>query len=335
MKMVIGKEANHMNGQEELFVAILTGTATPEEKDQFRELMKQEGDRRRFEQVKKIWDEAPYVQRYRNTDPKRAFPLLVRKIGMKKRNRQRDFMISLISAAAGIFLMAGLFTLYLYLFDRTVPETAGLIQTELGNRSFVLLPDSTKVWLNSKSRIHYHTDFGKGSRQVFLTGEGYFDVTHHRTPFIVNVEALEIVVHGTRFNVSAYPDDNQIYTCLEAGQISIKKDAKANLLVEPGQLVVYDKQTSKFDITPVNAPEYSSWRQNEMYLHAESLRYLVKKLERKYNIEIVFTPEELGNRIHYSGIFTDESIEEILDAIAIASDLTYTKKGNRYEIKIK
>ncbi len=106
-----------MNGQEELFVAILTDTATPEEQDQFREMMRLERDRQRFEQVKKIWDEAPYVKRYKSADPRRAFPLLVRRIGMKKRNRQRDFMISLISAAAGILLMAGLFTLYLYLLS--------------------------------------------------------------------------------------------------------------------------------------------------------------------------------------------------------------------------
>lgn len=231
--------------------------------------------------------------------------------------------------------MTGLFTLYSNLFNKTAAETSVMVQTELGNRSFVVLPDSSKVWLNSKSQIRYQANFGKTNRKVFLTGEGFFDVTHHNKPFIVNVNEFEILVHGTRFNVSAYPDEKKIYTSLESGKISIQKDEKEDLRIEPGQLVIYDKSTSTFNLNKVNVSEYSSWRQNEMYMHAEALQVLVNKLERKYNIEIVFVPEKLGTNIHYSGVFTDENIEEILDAISIASDLTYTKKGNRYTIKIK
>ena len=322
-----------MKEKEELFIAILTDTATPGEKDQFRELMDLNGNRLLFEQIKKIWNEAPHVKKYNQMDPKQAFAELAQKIKTKSRTRKRYFTISMISAAAGILFMTGLFTIYSHLFNKTPDETSVLVQTELGNRSFVILPDSSKVWLNSKSQIRYQTNFGKTNRKVFLTGEGFFDVTHHDKPFIVNVSAFEILVHGTRFNVSAYPDDKKIFTSLESGKISIQKDAKEDFSIEPGQLVIYDKRTSAFDINQVNVREYSSWRQNEMYMHAEALQVLANKLERKYNVEIVFVPEELGNKIHYSGVFTDENIEEILDAISIASDLTYTKRGNHYEIK--
>jgi ferric-dicitrate binding protein FerR (iron transport regulator) len=231
--------------------------------------------------------------------------------------------------------MIGLFTLYHHLLVDPSTGTSVLIQTELGNRSFVMLPDSTKVWLNSKSQIRYDADFGKANRKIALSGEGYFDVVHNNRPFIVNVGEFEIRVHGTRFNVCAYPEDKKIYTCLESGMISIKKGIRKNLEVASGQLVVYDKNKAEFDVSRVNTREYSSWRQNGMYLHAESLQVLAKKLERKYNVEIIFVPEELGHQVHYSGVFTDENIEEILDAISIASDLNYTKKGNRYEIALK
>ncbi len=324
-----------MTEKEELFIAILTDTATPGEKDQFRELMELGENRLLFDQVKKIWEEAPHVKKYKQVDSKRVFSELAQKIETKNRTRKKYFTISMISAAAGILFMTGLFTLYSNLFNKTAAETSVMVQTELGNRSFVVLPDSSKVWLNSKSQIRYQANFGKTNRKVFLTGEGFFDVTHHDKPFIVNVSEFEILVHGTRFNVSAYPDEKKIYTSLESGKISIQKDEKEDLRIEPGQLVIYDKSTSTFNLNKVNVSEYSSWRQNEMYMHAEALQVLANKLERKYNVEIVFVPEELGNNIHYSGVFTDENIEEILDAISIASDLTYTKKGNRYTIKIK
>jgi transmembrane sensor len=322
-----------MTGKEELYIAILSDTATPADKDLFSTLLEQDENRIAFAQFKKIWNESVHVKRYNRADPQKGFAMLVQRIKEKNRTRKKYLRISLVSAAAGIFLMTGLFTLYSGFFSKVYPGSSIDVRTEQGNRSSVVLPDSTKVWLNSKSVIHYPAGFGNGNRKVVLAGEAFFDVAHSDQPFIVSVGEFEIRVHGTRFNVSNYPDDGSIYTCLESGRISISSATGKDLQVEPGQLVVYNRKTNNFIISRVNPREYSSWRQNEMYLHAESLGLLATKLERKYNVEIVFIPKELAEKVHYTGVFTDENIEEILNAISIASDLTYTKKGNRYEIR--
>ncbi|MGV8133843.1 MAG: FecR family protein [Mangrovibacterium sp.] len=323
-----------MTEKEELYIAILSDTATPADKDLFSTLLEQDENRVAFEQIKKIWDESAYVKKYHRTDPQKSFAALVQKMKEKDRMHKKYLTISLVSAAAGILLMTGLFTLYGSFFNKTYPESSILVRTEQGNRSSVVLPDSTRVWLNSKSVIRYPAGFGNGNRRVVLTGEAFFDVAHSSDqPFIVSVGEFEIRVHGTRFNVSNYPDDGSIYTCLESGSISISSATGKDLQVEPGQLAVYDRKTNNFKISSVNPREYSSWRQNEMYLHAESLGLLATKLERKYNVEIVFIPKELAEKVHYTGVFTDENIEEILNAISIASDLTYIKKGSRYEIR--
>lgn len=333
-KVVISTEAKlQMTEKEELFIAILSGTAAPAEKDLFSALMEQDENRIAFEQTKRIWNESIHAKWYNRADAQKGFATLVQKIREKERMRKNYLIIALVSAAAGILLMTGLFTIYDSFLNRNYQESSIFVRTEQGNRSSVVLPDSTKVWLNSKSVISYPSGFESRNRTVVLTGEAFFDVAHRDKPFIVNVGELEIRVHGTRFNVSDYPDDGSIYTCLESGSISIRSAAGKDLQVEPGQLVVYDKKTKDFEISSVNPREYSSWRQNEMYLHAESLGALATKLERKYNVEIVFIPKELEESVHYTGVFTDENIEEILNAISIASDLTYTKKGNRYEIK--
>lgn len=333
-KLSSGTEAKlQMTEKEDLYIAILSGTAAPAEQDVFSALMKQDENRITFEQFKKIWNESAHVKNYRQADPQKGFAMLLQRMKEKDRMQKKYFIISLISAAAGILLMTGLFSIYGSLFNKISPASSVVVRTEQGNRSLVVLPDSTRVWLNSKSVISYPAGFGDGTREIALAGEAFFDVAHRNEPFIVNVGEFEILVHGTRFNVSDYPDDRSIYTCLESGKISIRGAAQKDLQVEPGQLVVYDRTTKEIDISSVNPREYSSWRQNEMYLHAESLGALATKLERKYNVEIVFIPKELADKVHYTGIFTDENIEEILDAISIASDLTYTKKGNRYEIR--
>jgi len=237
------------------------------------------------------------------------------------------FMLS-----AGIILMIGLFGL-MGLPQMNQQQASVVFETETGNRSVIVLPDSSKVWLNAKTQIRYDADFGNTNRNVYLSGEGFFEVTHSSKPFIVNINDFKIQVYGTKFNVSAYPDDQLISTCLEEGKISIKRQGTKELFVEPGQLIDYNKQSLVFSLNTVNPEDYSGWRANKMYMNNEPLQNLAKKLERKYNISITFSPEKLGDEIHYSGIFSNESAEEVLDAIAIASGLEYTKNGNAYTVR--
>ena len=103
-------------------------------------------------------------------------------------------------------------------------------------------------------------------------------------------------------------------------------------MVKPGELITYEKENAQFSKQRVNPEEYSGWRQNLIYLHNESLENLSRKLERRYNIKISFKPEDLGESVHYTGTFSNENIEEVLDAISIASGLEFTKKDSLYTI---
>ena len=322
-----------MNDQYELFYAVLSNTASPEEHARFDELIRDEETKKLFDQVRRIWNESPKATVGRTYDSPRAFYELKQKIQRDRSIKKRYFSIAIISVAASVLLMFGLFNLVgIPQLNRSHQSTVSF-RTALGNRSCVILPDSTKVWLNAKSEIYYSSNFGKDDRTVTLKGEGFFDVTHSTKPFVVDVNDFKIMVHGTKFNVSAYSDDQKILTSLERGKISIAKKGERELVVEPGQLVVYNKKSGYFDIKQEDVSKYSAWRENKMYLHAESLDDLAAKLERKFNIQINFIPARLGEEVHYSGVFSDESVEEVLDAISIASDLQYTKKGNEYDVK--
>ncbi|MGV8092969.1 MAG: FecR family protein [Mangrovibacterium sp.] len=315
----------------EISYAILSETASPDEKLQFQEMMKKGENLTVFNQYKKIWEEAEKIGYFRKYDTVRSFYELDKWIVNNKRTRKRYLFTAVTGIAAGIMLMLGLFELIHYP-DFGQRQRITVFNTEMGNRSAIILPDSTKVWLNSRTQFCYDADYGQTNRNVYLSGEGFFEVRHNDKPFIVNVNDFEIRVYGTKFNVSAYPDDQSVLTCLESGKISIRKEGKKEMVIEAGQLVNYERKTLTFKTRMVNPEEYSAWRSNKMYLYDESLRNLCKKLERKFGIEISFIPAHLGDEVHYSGIFSDEDISEILEAISIASGIKYSKSGNHYII---
>lgn len=316
----------------ELFYAILTQTATSEEKLLFEELMSDAANKRLFEQLKKIWLESAELKTYQMHDVAKSFYQMQQKIQNRKLQRKRYITTSLSGIAAGIIILFGLFKLS---GSQHLPFDSFQqvhFQTEFGNRSVVHLPDGSKVWLNAQSDLRYNAGFNVSDRSVFLSGEAYFEVAKGEKLFVVDVNDLKVKVYGTKFNVSAYDDDPVIQTCLETGKISIHDPKSKEYEAKPGELVLYEKSTKEFKIKSVNPEEYAAWRMNKLYMHNEPLHVLAKKLERKYNINIEFKPSTLGDKIHYTGVFGNENLEEILEAITMASRLKYQKNGNHYQI---
>lgn len=313
---------------------ILSETASPDEKLQFQEMIRREGNLVLFNQYKKIWEEAKNLGHLKRYHTQRSFYELSKKIENKKQTRKRYRVIAGTGIAAGIILMVGLFGIMQYT-NHHQDQRPVVFTTETGNRSVIVLPDSSKVWLNSRTQFSYDAGYNQTNRKVSLTGEGFFEVRHSDKPFIVSLKDFKIKVYGTKFNVSAYPDDQSVLTCLESGKISVQKEGKKEMFVAAGQLVRFERETSTFRYGVVNTEEYSAWRSSKMYLHNESLQNLSRKLERKFSIAVTFIPASLGEEVHYSGIFSDEDITEIMDAISIASGITYSKEGNHYIIKYR
>lgn len=175
--------------------------------------------------------------------------------------------------------------------EENSPGQMNTLVIPYGNSSTIILSDGTKVWLNAGSRLIYPSRFTDKSREVFLVGEAFFEVSkNEEKPFFVNTPDIKIKVLGTQFNVSAYPDDNIIQTVLTEGIVELSNLNPSffdrSIEMKPGQMASFNKTNKEIKTYEVDASYYTSWKQGYLSFISTDLSRVVKKLERFYNIRI-------------------------------------------------
>lgn len=157
-----------------------------------------------------------------------------------------------------------------------------------GKRTSLTLSDGTKLWLNSGSRAIYPAVFNKKEREIFIEGEAYLEVAHDATkPFFVVTNQIHVKVLGTKFNVSAYPDDAAASVVLVEGSVQATVDSK-KVTMKPNQLLTYEKNTKMTELEETDVLPYTSWKDGWMYCEKESMEAIATKLSRFYNVRIEF-----------------------------------------------
>lgn len=197
----------------------------------------------------------------------------------------------------------------------------------MGSRTVVHLSDGSEVQLNYGSKIKYPQFFSGNSREVALTGEGFFKVAHNpEKPFIVKAGNLQIKAVGTTFNVLAYADDDVIETTLVEGkvildQVELNGKIKTIGRMTPGQHVNYSLQTDAISSSEGNVEKYISWTDGKLFFEDTSLLQITERLSRIFNVDFE-VKEEIKDYI-YTVTFTDENLMQILDLMTIATPVNY------------
>ena len=208
-----------------------------------------------------------------------------------------------------------------------------------GKTSELFLPDGTKVYLNAGSRLVYPENFTGKTREVFLSGEAFFDVKHDKEhPFIVQIEDFRVKVLGTKFNVSAYPTDNIVETVLAEGKVSMEKNNsgmfdKAIDLI-PNQMASFNRTTLETSVKQVDTDNYILWTEGLLKFESTDLSRITKRLERYYNIRFQYNEPLLGGLRISGKLQLKEDINEVCERIARAASVKIVKKeDNLYEIE--
>lgn len=201
-------------------------------------------------------------------------------------------------------------------------------ETEAGQKTKIVLPDSSVVWLNSESSISFPSDFeSRRNRIVKLEGEAYFDVAKQGSArFTVICPDYDIEVKGTKFNVMAYKDFERTETTLVEGAVNIRKGSQ-NLALKSGERAIYSKNYLTKSRAQVR--QATLWKDNKFYFDNISLRELVRRLERWYDVKIILKDPSLKD-IYYSGYFkNEETVWQVLDVIQITTPILYERNQFR------
>lgn len=223
------------------------------------------------------------------------------------------------TAVAAIFLLLIGLSLHLYVGKQEyarLGERDFVMRTEKGERVSMLLPDGTRVRLNSESVLSYRQNFGHSDRYVSFAGEGYFEVAKDaEKQFIVHTQHLDVKVLGTIFNLSVYEEDKMMKLALISGlvEVSTNHEPVQTAKLHPNEKALFDTQTKQLTIAKSFNQYETAWIENKLVFRSEPLKEVLRQIGRKYDVFIEMEISEL-EQDRYTGMF-DEDIYGVLNTL--------------------
>ena len=201
-----------------------------------------------------------------------------------------------------------------------------------GEKKLIVLPDSSKVWVNSGSIIIYPEEFVGDTRTIYLNGEANFSVTKNSDKrFIVSTNNLNIEALGTIFNVRAYLDLPKITATLEEGKIKVetKTGPVQSMTLKPNEQIIYDNKTQYLSKQIVDAKRVAMWKDGYLIFQEASFGDILHAIEKRYDVVIHFDAGKYEGRTFTVRFSPEETLPETLDILKeIIRDFNYKIKSN-------
>lgn len=203
----------------------------------------------------------------------------------------------------------------------------------------VVLSDGTLVHLNAGSSLKYPVKFHKHkNREVVLVGEGFFDVAkNENSPFIVTSGGVDVRVLGTKFNITAYPEDKSQNTVLVEGSVRLYEsgdtyNVEKSTLLSPGYKAEWNPNAKSIELEKVTTEIYTGWINGKLMMKEMVFSNIVKRLQRHYNVTITSENRALNDRV-FTATFEKESIWEVLETFKLETPFEYVIEGDHILIK--
>ncbi|RTE52261.1 FecR family protein [Arenibacter aquaticus] len=246
------------------------------------------------------------------------------KYSLDEKHKRRTLLR--VAASLSILLVLGMSSVLLLPIKQVKFIT---VASNLGEKTQVTLPDSSSVTLNAGSRITYPETFNGDTRDVQLSGEAFFKVTHNpEQPFIVSTTGLNTRVLGTSFNIKAYEDNTEVKISLATGSIQISRSETILATLEPDQQMIFDKTSENYLVETHSTSNDTFWLYNIIKLNDHSFSETLKIMERWFNIKLyVEEIDENTAKRTISGKFIDPTLEEVIQSLELlcGSKISYKK----------
>ena len=293
-------------------------------------------NRKYFEDEQEIWFSAEDNQSLSKYDKDKAFELFrkrVTKVSTVSRFR-RYICVGMKYAAELVIVGILMFTAFFYSRNRVTSHFADVVmEAPRGGLAKLNLPDGSRVWLNSNSKIIYSQGFGITDRKLQLVGEGYFEVKKNsKLPF--SIQSGNFLIHdlGTQFNVRNYSSDAEAEITLKEGKVSFQdsRNIKTVYYLQPNQKAVIAKASGLVKFENCNASMNSQWTNGQLIFNGQSMQYLIQTLERSYDVKINVANQKIM-KCHFYGDFIrqEESLNDVLNALSSTGKFRYRIQGKQ------
>lgn len=221
-------------------------------------------------------------------------------------------------------------TITYQLINIAASQTTGtnMIEVPKGGQYKVILPDGTRVWLNSASTLRYPVAFGTTSRTMEMTGEAFFAIAPNKNfPFKVMVGGQEVTALGTSFNINAYSNEPNVTTTLIEGKLKVQdQTANKTVIIYPGQQT--NARNGTLLVSKVNTVDVMAWKDGLFVINKASLQAVLRQIERWYDVEVdVRLPADAGT---FSGeLPKNTTIAEMLQSLETVTGVKLKLEGRR------
>lgn len=324
-----------------LITAFLSGNATDGERRELEEWVKQSPDNNRyFQEMRNVWQAMNPAFNPSEINVFEAEKNILANIAVTERNVVRVVLLYWQRIAAIIVIPLLVLCTYFYLNKNSSQYNAieyQEVKSPHGTFSEVCLPDGTHVWLNGGSSLRYPLVFRKGEREVFLKGEGYFEVEADKeNPFVVETGRITLRATGTAFNIEAYNNDSITAVTMVKGKVDVAFGNSSPVAMIPGERASFNNLTKQCLIAKTDPYKWYAWKDGLMIFRDDPLSYVFKRLGQTFNVNIDLRDTTLANA-PYRATFEYESLDEILRLLRMSAPLSFKQnkrvkdKNNIYE----
>jgi len=288
-------------------------------------------------EIVNIWSVTKGKPKYYQPDLTYNWNKLIQRINYQSRRKNSLILFTRMVAAAAVLILV--FIAGITLSDRFVTHPQKITYSKIispkGNKTQIILPDSSKVWLNSGAELRYPSDYTAQNREVWMKGECFFQVQKDPDhPLLVHGTKIQVKVFGTCFNIREDESKDLSDVTLLSGKVEVLNLRNQKISdLNPGQQLIYQKGISQI-LTPKNMDAMTSWVHNILIFNNQPFEEVIRYLNGWYGVDIQLD-RSLYYRHNYTFKVKTESLREVLELITIITPINYKIEGDQIKIKYK
>lgn len=244
--------------------------------------------------------------------------------------RPRRWFWRSIAAVAAVFAL--FFTTYLLrpTVQKTIyAEKLTVLKVSGNRRQQIILADGSKIWVNSSSQLNYPKVFSGKTREVYLSGEAYFDIQHDPSrPFIIHTGKVITTVLGTAFNIKEDGLQHTIVVTVTRGKVSVANGTQSLGTITPDQEISFNTVNNQHFKKDVDAKKVIAWHEKEIDFNDITFADAAETLQQRFKVKISFANEKVKNCRFTGSALNEEKLDNILKVICTFNNATYKTKAD-------